>query len=70
MPPRIKRPRSPAPSLDSIPEPPSPHRAKKLKLLASHSIASPFPDFPHPTPTEAAQGETEVMYALRIHAVL
>ena len=38
----------------SLPQTPS-HRAKKLKLLASHSISSPFPDFPHPTPTEARQ---------------
>ncbi|KAM5543621.1 hypothetical protein V8D89_002872 [Ganoderma adspersum] len=40
--------------LNSLPQPPS-HRAKKLKLLASHSISSPFPDFPHPTPAEARQ---------------
>ena len=40
--------------LNSLPQPPS-HRAKKLKLLASHSISSPFPDFPHPTPAEAGQ---------------
>ncbi|PIL22993.1 hypothetical protein GSI_14300 [Ganoderma sinense ZZ0214-1] len=39
------------------PHPPS-HRAKKLKLLASHSVSSPFPDFPHPTPTEAGQIHT------------
>ncbi|KAI1787961.1 DNA glycosylase [Ganoderma leucocontextum] len=38
----------------SLPQPPS-QRAKKLKLLASHSISSPFPDFPHPTPAEAGQ---------------
>ncbi|KAI0628675.1 DNA glycosylase [Trametes polyzona] len=60
MPPRIKRPRSPTPSLgDSTagpaPSSSSPNKAKKLKLLASHAVASPFPDFPHPTPTEAAQ---------------
>ncbi|KAL7277071.1 hypothetical protein ACG7TL_008916 [Trametes sanguinea] len=56
MPPRVKRPRSPTASLGTPAEPPSsPHRAKKLKLLASHSIQSPFPDYPHPTPTEAAQ---------------
>ncbi|KAM5541676.1 hypothetical protein V8D89_004657 [Ganoderma adspersum] len=40
--------------LNSLPQPPS-HRAKKLKLLASHSISSPFPDFPHPTTAEAGQ---------------
>ncbi|KAI0760759.1 DNA glycosylase [Fomes fomentarius] len=62
MPPKSKRPRSPTlpPIGDAaLSEPSSPqsqsHRAKKLKLLASHSIASPFPDFAHPTPTEAAQ---------------
>lgn len=58
MPPRIKRPRSPTPSLgDSTAEPSasSPNKAKKLKLLASHSVASPFPDYAHPTPTEAAE---------------
>ncbi|KAI0676199.1 DNA glycosylase [Trametes maxima] len=56
MPPRIKRPRSPTPSLDDLADPPaSPNKAKKLKLLASHFTASPFPDFPHPTPIEAAQ---------------
>lgn len=31
------------------------NRAKKLKLLASHSLASPFPDFHHPTSTETYQ---------------
>ncbi|KAL1948686.1 hypothetical protein VTO73DRAFT_10492 [Trametes versicolor] len=58
MAPRIKRPRSPTPSLgDSTAEPSasSPNKAKKLKLLASHSVASPFPDHPHPTLTEAAE---------------
>ncbi|KAI0687536.1 DNA glycosylase [Earliella scabrosa] len=59
MPPKLKRSRSPSlPPGDAKPsEPPSPQtqRAKKLKLLASHSTASPFPDFAHPTPTEAAQ---------------
>ncbi|KAI0330754.1 DNA glycosylase [Cubamyces sp. BRFM 1775] len=56
MPPKIKRPRSPSPSTPAeSAEPASPHKSKKLKLLASHSLASPFPDFPHPTPTEAAQ---------------
>ncbi|KAJ8454456.1 hypothetical protein ONZ51_g13012 [Trametes cubensis] len=53
MPPKIKRPRSPSPSTPA--ESSSPHKSKKLKLLASHSLASPFPDFPRPTPTEAAQ---------------
>ena len=35
-------------------------KSKKLKLLAEHSLASPFPDFPRPTATEAYQ----------VHAVL
>ncbi|KAI0715928.1 DNA glycosylase [Cerioporus squamosus] len=48
MPPKLKRPRTP-----SIP--PLGASAKKLKLLASHSVTSPFPDFARPTPTEAAQ---------------
>ncbi|KAI0823478.1 DNA glycosylase [Trametes gibbosa] len=58
MPPKIKRPRSPSPAAlgdTGTPGPSSPHKAKKLKLLASHTVASPFPDFPHPTPAEAAQ---------------
>ncbi|TFK85997.1 DNA glycosylase [Polyporus arcularius HHB13444] len=67
MPPKLKRPRSPTiPPLGASgapataptatdPSSASPHRAKKLKLLASHSVTSPFPDFAHPTPTEAAQ---------------
>ncbi|KAI9062020.1 DNA glycosylase [Trametes sanguinea] len=59
MPPKVKRPRSPTAPLGTPAEPPSsPHRAKKLKLLASHSIQSPFPDHPHPTPTAAAQVHT------------
>ncbi|KAI0783779.1 DNA glycosylase [Abortiporus biennis] len=55
----LKRPRSPSPAL-SGPQPPSLHsdglgepggsnKSKKLKLLAEHALASPFPDFPHPT---------------------
>ncbi|TBU28015.1 DNA glycosylase [Dichomitus squalens] len=64
MPPKLKRPRSITPTIPqrgdaTTAEPPSPqtpsHRAKKLKLLASHAISSPFPDFPHPTPAEAEQ---------------
>ncbi|KAI0659954.1 DNA glycosylase [Cubamyces menziesii] len=56
MPPKIKRPRSPSPSTPAESAgPSSPHKSKKLKLLASHSLASPFPDFPRPTPTEAVQ---------------
>lgn len=57
MPPRLKRSRSPTPVrlvADSGPGL-SPHKDKKLKLLASHAVASPFPDYPHPKPVEAAQ---------------
>ena len=31
-----------------------PHTSKKLKLHSSYTISSPFPDFTHPTPEEAA----------------
>ena len=64
MPPKLKRPRSITPTIPphgdaTTAEPSSPQtpsqRAKKLKLLASHAISSPFPDFPHPTPAEAEQ---------------
>ncbi|KAH9937965.1 DNA glycosylase [Amylocystis lapponica] len=54
MPPRLKRRRSPSPQLAGA-EPSSPHKAKKLKLLASHTLTSPFPEYPRPTPAEAAQ---------------
>ncbi|OBZ67647.1 hypothetical protein A0H81_12073 [Grifola frondosa] len=53
MPPKLKRMRSPSPSAPSGSS--SPQKTKKLKLLASHTLASPFPDFGRPTPTEAAQ---------------
>lgn len=33
--------------------PGSPHRVKKRKLLDSYASESPFPEFPHPTPSEA-----------------
>ena len=52
----VKRPRSPSP-----PEPgkrvhhQQDNRAKKLKLLAEHALASPFPEFLRPTPQEAAE---------------
>ncbi|KAH9848779.1 DNA glycosylase [Lenzites betulinus] len=57
MPSKLKRSRSTTPPLGDTPpaSASSPHRSKKLKLLASHALASPFPDFPHPTPAEAAQ---------------
>lgn len=32
----------------------TPHTSKKLKLHASYTVSSPFPDFAHPTPKEAA----------------
>ncbi|KAI0935058.1 hypothetical protein AcW1_009354 [Taiwanofungus camphoratus] len=54
MPPKLKRPRSPTPEV-SVTDSASPHKAKKLKLLASHALESPFPDFMHPTATEASQ---------------
>ncbi|KAH9932862.1 DNA glycosylase [Fomitopsis serialis] len=54
MPPKVKRSRSPTP-VGVAAEGLSPHKDKKLKLLASHTISSPFPDFTHPTPAEAAQ---------------
>ena len=34
--------------------PSTPHTSKKLKLHSSYSVSSPFPDFTHPTPKEAA----------------
>ncbi|KAI0365777.1 DNA glycosylase [Pilatotrama ljubarskyi] len=59
MPPRIKRPRSPTPTLvlgnAAESSASTTQRAKKLKLLASHAVASPFPDFGHPSPAEAAE---------------
>ncbi|KZT07114.1 DNA glycosylase, partial [Laetiporus sulphureus 93-53] len=53
MPSKLKRARSLTPTIPT--EPPSSHKAKKLKLLASHATTSPFPDYPHPTRDEAAQ---------------
>jgi endonuclease III len=32
----------------------TPHTSKKLKLHSSYTVSSPFPDFLHPTPKEAA----------------
>lgn len=32
----------------------TPHTSKKLKLHSSYNVSSPFPDFTHPTPQEAA----------------
>ncbi|KZT69141.1 DNA glycosylase [Daedalea quercina L-15889] len=62
MPPKSKRPRSPSPPVGATDDSDglAPHKDKKLKLLASHALSSPFPDHPHPTPAEAAQ----------VHAVL
>ena len=53
MPAKIKRLHTP-PIQTALAEPSSPQRTKKLKLLASHSLESPFPDFTRPTPAEAA----------------
>jgi len=50
---RMKLKRSPSPGL--LTEPSSPHKAKKLKLIETHSLASPFPDFAHPTLIEASE---------------
>jgi endonuclease-3 len=33
----------------------SPHKSKKLKLHASYTLESPFPNFAHPTPQEASE---------------
>lgn len=33
----------------------SPHKSKKLKLHASYTLESPFPNFAHPTPEEASE---------------
>ncbi|KAH9945229.1 DNA glycosylase [Epithele typhae] len=54
---KTKRPRTPSPPADRrapASTTPSPQRAKKLKLLAAHTLESPFPDFHRPTPLEAA----------------
>ncbi|EPQ58133.1 DNA glycosylase [Gloeophyllum trabeum ATCC 11539] len=48
----MKRTRSPSVKLGP---PDSPHKFKKLKLLDSYAADSPFPDYPHPTPEEAAE---------------
>jgi endonuclease III len=56
----VKRARSPSPITAVAAHHESPTKSKKLKLLAEHSLASPFPDFSRPTATEAHQ----------VHAVL
>ncbi|TCD59994.1 hypothetical protein EIP91_010929 [Steccherinum ochraceum] len=58
----VKRPRSPSPisPLGKRTSQVADNRTKKLKLLAEHALASPFPDFLHPTAEEAAE----------VHAVL
>ncbi|KAI0728527.1 DNA glycosylase [Fomitopsis betulina] len=57
MPPKSARKRSRSPPVRLLADPGglSLHKDKKLKLLASHAIASPFPDYPHPTSVEATQ---------------
>ncbi|GBE88805.1 DNA glycosylase [Sparassis crispa] len=56
MPPKLKRSRSSSLAAQAVSsDPSSSQRAKKLKLLASHTIDSPFHDFIHPTPSEASQ---------------
>ncbi|KAI0779201.1 DNA glycosylase [Irpex lacteus] len=57
MPRVAKRPRSP--TTEKLAQESS-TKSKKLKLLAEHSLASPFPDYARPTATEAYQ----------VHAVL
>ncbi|KAF9498158.1 DNA glycosylase [Pleurotus eryngii] len=52
----MKRPHSPSPELTDALEPPeSPRKSKKLKELDAYSSTSPFPEFVHPTPSEARQ---------------
>ena len=55
----LKRTRSPSPIPSSSAEKQAfqtpDNRAKKLKLLAEHTLGSPFPDFLHPTAEEAAE---------------
>lgn len=61
VPKTLKRSRSPSPSiiiaststLSQKTPIESPHKAKKLKTLSSYATESPFPNFLHPTPTEA-----------------
>ncbi|KAF8954473.1 DNA glycosylase [Flammula alnicola] len=61
---RTKRPRSSSPvapersaasSSQGISTTDTPTKAKKLKLQSSFVVESPFPDFGHPTPTEALE---------------
>ncbi|KAF7797304.1 hypothetical protein EIP86_008499 [Pleurotus ostreatoroseus] len=50
---RVKRLRSP--SLERQASGTATNQSKKLKLLESHALESPFPDFTSPTPAEARQ---------------
>lgn len=50
---RVKRLRSP--SLERHASGTATNQSKKLKLLESHALESPFPDFTSPTPAEARQ---------------
>lgn len=53
MPPKNKRPRSP--SLERQSSEAASNKTKKLKLLESHTLSSPFPDFSSPTAAETYQ---------------
>lgn len=52
--PKVKRERS-ATVEKSPSKPAATNQSKKLKLLASHALESPFPTFSRPTPTEARE---------------
>lgn len=51
---RLKASKSPEPILVATASqaPGSPQKAKKLKLLETYALTSPFPSYPHPTPVE------------------
>jgi endonuclease-3 len=59
MPPRVKRPRSPSLDLATLAKAgsssSSPQKTKKLKLVSAYASESPFPDWAHPTATEAQE---------------
>lgn len=55
QPKRLKSSPSPEPILAGIPSKilqESPQKAKKIKLLATYALTSPFPSYPHPTAAE------------------